>query len=387
MAKIAILNTHPIQYYSPLYRKLSMQGRLCLHVFYGWRGALDESFDPGFGKHVKWDIPLLDGYASTFVENVSSDPGTHHFSGIDNPGIIDAIKEYAPDGLLVYGWNYKTHLRALRYFHGRIPIFFRGDSTLLDETGGPRTWIRRAVLYWVYRHIDVALYVGQNNRSYYKTHGLDDDQLTWVPHAIENERFADPDGIHAEKARKWRRELGIPDGAPTAVFAGKLESKKAPDLLLEAFRDLDHPDAHLVMAGSGPLEDQLQANLPANVHFVGFQNQSAMPVVYRLGGVTVLPSRGPGETWGLAINEAMACGRAVVASSRVGCVADLIDNGRNGFVFPSGNRSALSEALTNVLRDTKKMERMGRRSQTMIADWSIGEAARRTEMAISERVS
>jgi glycosyltransferase involved in cell wall biosynthesis len=81
------------------------------------------------------------------------------------------------------------------------------------------------------------------------------------------------------------------------------------------------------------------------VHFLPFQNQSLMPVVYRLGNVFVLPSQGPGETWGLALNEAMATGRAIIASSKVGGARDLILPGTNGWIFESGDRGALERAL------------------------------------------
>lgn len=386
MPRLAVLSTHPIQYYAPYFRRLAEGGRVDVHVFFEWRGALDDAYDPGFGQNVTWDVPLLDGYPHTFLENTSDDPGTHHFTGITNPGAVDALEAYGPDALLIFGWNYRTHLQVLRHVHGRVPVLFRGDSTLLDESGGPKTWLRRLVLRWVYGYVDTALYVGQNNRAYFEAHGLRDDQLVWVPHAIENARFADPDGTHADAADAWRADLGIPPDAPVAVFAGKLEPKKAPGLLLDAFRRLDRPDAHLVFAGSGPLEDDLKDRWKEDggdrVHFLGFQNQSVMPTVYRLGSVVVLPSRGPNETWGLAINEAMACGRAVIASTRVGCAPDLITDGENGYVFRSEDVSALRDALAAVLDAPSTWTAMGRRSAEVIASWSIDAAAQRTEDAL-----
>jgi hypothetical protein len=83
-----------------------------------------------------------------------------HFRGIINPALIGKMKAWAPDGLLVIGWNYHSHLQCLRYFHGRIPIYFRGDSVLLHETLGWRKLFRRLFLSWVYQHVDFALYVG-----------------------------------------------------------------------------------------------------------------------------------------------------------------------------------------------------------------------------------
>ena len=382
--RLAILSTHPIQYYAPLFRALH-KGPLDIHVFYGWEGmATAEATDHGFGAKVKWDIPLLDGYPHTFLENRSKDPGTHHFRGIDSIDVIDRITAWAPDALLVFGWNYASHLRALRHFHGRIPVLFRGDSTLIDEVPGPRTWLRRIVLKWIYRHVDAALYVGRHNRKYFKRHGLRDEQLFWAPHAIENERFmADADAREAE-ALSWRRELGIKDHDRVVLFVGKLEDKKNPALLLEAFRGVGSDRTHLILGGTGPLEEPLRdaSREMSNVHFIGFQNQSRMPVVYRLGDVFVLPSRGPGETWGLAVNEAMACGRPAVVSDRVGCAADLVVDGETGWTFSAGDQAALSSVLAHAIIHPSEPAKIGSRAREMIRSWSIAEEAERIGKAV-----
>jgi glycosyltransferase involved in cell wall biosynthesis len=371
--RLAILNTHPVQYFAPVFRELAARSGVELQVFYGWKGAVESTLDRGFGQAFAWDVPLLEGYSFEFLENVAADPGTHHTGGIDCPQVVDLIQAWKPDALLVYGWNYRSHQQALRGLHGSLPIFFRGDSTLLDERPGWRQWARRLYLRWIYRNIDWALAVGTANRAYFKAHGLPESRICHVPHSVDHSFFADPDGQHIQAARQWRETLGIPADAPVVLFAGKLESKKAPDLLLKAFQALGHPTAHLVFGGTGPLEAELKQDAPARVHFAGFQNQSRMPVLYRLGDLLVLPSRGPGETWGLALNEAMACGRAVIASDKTGAALDLIQPGRNGFVFPSGNLSALSAVLHESLVDAARLQEMGRQSLQIIRDWSISQ--------------
>lgn len=382
--RLAVVTTHPIQYYAPLFRRLAERERLDLHVFYGWRGAVEATVDRGFGTTFAWDVPLLDGYAYTFVKNVADDPGTHHTAGIDAPDMVGAIEAWGPDAVLVFGWNYRAHQQVLRAFWGRVPILFRGDSTLIDEQGGIagrlRTLARRLYLRWVYRSIDRAVTVGTHNRAYFLAHGLREDQLSWAPHAIDNERFADA-GADVE-ARQWRQELGIGTDERVVVFVGKLESKKAPDVLLDAFLRLPVGAAHLAFCGTGPLEEELRARASgrADVHFLGFQNQSRMPAAYRLGNVVVLPSRGPGETWGLAINEAMASGRAVIVSDRVGCAPDLVTP-RNGRVVAAGDAGDLADALAEVLAPGVA-EAMGQRSVELVEEWSIEAAAQGIEEAV-----
>ena len=106
---------------------------------------------------------------------------------------------------------------------------------------------------------------------------------------------------------------------------GKLEAKKQPIELAEAFASLKS-QAHLIYVGSGMLEDALKERFDdhPNIHFVGFQNQSKMPIWYRVADVFCLPSRGPGETWGLAVNEALASGCGALVTDKVGCAEDLV---------------------------------------------------------------
>lgn len=365
--RLAILCTHPIQYFAPVFRALSESGDIQVHVFYGWRGAVEKTLDRGFGQEFAWDVPLLDGYDFEFLPNIAREPGTHHYFGIDLPTLRERIGQWKPDAMLVYGWRYKAHLKAMRHFHGRIPILFRGDSTLLDERPGWRRWARRRVLRWVYRHVDVALYVGQQNRRYFEAHGLQGAQLVFAPHSVENDRFRSGTERTEEE---WRRKLGILATDTVVMFVGKLESYKAPTMLLQAFQSLSCCDLHLVFVGTGPLELQLHQDARERVHFLGFQNQSKMPAVYGMADIVVLPSIR--ETWGLALNEAMASGRAVAASDRVGGAIDLIQSGRNGWIFRANCVDAIRDCLAKAAAEGRHGLRVfGERSRQIIGDWSI----------------
>src|SRR5215207_1918460 len=99
--KLAVIITHPIQYYAPLFKLLTERGKIKLKVFYTWeRGA--EKFDVGFGKAFDWDIPLLEGYEYTFVSNKGNQK--KGFWNVKNPGLIREIKDWGPQAILVYGW-------------------------------------------------------------------------------------------------------------------------------------------------------------------------------------------------------------------------------------------------------------------------------------------
>ena len=299
LKRLAIVTTHPIQYYAPLFRLMQKRNAIELKVFYTWGSAvLRNKYDPGFNQAIEWDIPLLEGYEYEFCENISVEPGSHHYKGIDNPHLIRSILEYRATHILVLGWNFKSHLKLLRYFKGKIPVLFRGDSTLLDQPHGFsfKGLARKLYLNWVYGHVDVALYVGSANKAYFKNAGLKEGQLVFAPHAIDNMRFADADGTYEAEAILWRKQLNIKTEELVFLFAGKFEEKKSPAALIRAFKQIKLPHARLLMIGNGELETALrqEAALDDRIIFLPFQNQSRMPVVYRLGNVYVLPSSGPG---------------------------------------------------------------------------------------------
>jgi glycosyltransferase involved in cell wall biosynthesis len=98
----------------------------------------------------------------------------------------------------------------------------------------------------------------------------------------------------------------------------------------------------------------------SNIHFLPFQNQQNMPAIYQLADVFVLPSKGPGETWGLAINEAMAAGKPVLVSSKCGGSADLIVNGENGYLFTAGSKAALKDCIKLFVDNKSKLEQWDR---------------------------
>jgi len=102
--------------------------------------------------------------------------------------------------------------------------------------------------------------------------------------------------------------------------------------------------------------DAVAAADPVRFRVLPFQNQSRMPVVYRLGDLLVLPSA-YGETWGLAVNEAVACGRPVLVSDRVGCAADVVEPGC-GRIFPWNDWSAFATAMDELTRDRGKLAGM-----------------------------
>lgn len=369
MKKLAIIATHPIQYYAPVFKLLAE--KVVLKVFYTAGDQVLNKFDHGFKKNITWDIPLTEGYDHEFLTNTAPDPGSHHYKGIINPEARTVLQHFKPDAILVYGWAYQSHLKIIRHFKGKVSVYFRGDSTLIDQQSGIKSLLRKLFLKWVYQHIDTAFYVGSANKAYFKKYGLKEKQLVFAPHAIDNSRFA---GHRKEEADQLRKELNMDENDILILFAGKLEPKKDPGLLLAAFAELNAPQLHLLFVGNGVLEETLKLEVKnkqlTNIHFRGFQNQTQMPVVYQACDLFCLPSKGPGETWGLAVNEAMAAGKSVLVSDKVGCAVDLVTQD-TGAIFKSGDLTELTQKLIALTKDKVILKNNGENAFNLIQYWSF----------------
>jgi len=383
--RLAIITTHPIQYYAPLFKLLHERGNITINVFYTFGANGTEKFDEGFDKIIKWDISFLDSYPFEWVSNVANTPSSAKFIGIKNPELINQIERWKPDAILVYGWAYHSHLQVLRHFKTKVPVFFRGDSTLLDDVKGFKTWFKTILKKWIYHHIDYALYTGSNNKAYFKKSGLKESQLIFAPHAIDNKRFSirNPD-----KVNLIRESLGVEQNEVLILFAGKFEQKKDPLILLHAFSKLSLASVSLLFVGSGYLEERLHAESSGlnNVYFKGFQNQTEMPALYQACDLFCLPSRGPGETWGLAVNEAMACGKAILVSKKVGCAIDLVKPGKNGEIFNAGDLNDLTDKLKKMIGERRSgLSRMGQHSEEIIQTWDFETQVKAIEATLNEK--
>jgi len=356
--RLAIVLSHATQYYSPWFRWLGEKTELNFKVFYLSEAGLNSSLDKKFGTNFAWDVDLTTGYDFEIVPNTASKPDTLRFNGLRNPELPSRLREWHPDAILLFGYNYNTHLKLIAWARlHRIPLIFRGDSHLLGRK--QLSLLKGFVLKRLYRQFSAITYVGNSNRHYFQQLGVPDKKLFFAPHAVNTEHFK-PDNLRdLERAAALRASLGIAASTRVVLFAGKLIPEKHPHALLECFIQLAYPDTALVFVGDGEEKSTLQARAAVRpeiaVHFLPFANQSEMPSRYLLSDLFVLPSRSHYETWGLAVNEAMHMGIPCLVSNLVGCQSDLVTDRVTGWVFdasqPEHLRAKLSEALSTLTRD------------------------------------
>ncbi len=393
MKKLAVISSHPIQYYAPWFRYLSSETNetnIDLKVFYLWDFGITEKVDAGFEQAIKWDIPLLEGYAYEFVANTSKNPGTSHFWGLQNPTLRQQVKAFAPAAVLMMNYNYASLYQFIwRWPKPSAPLLFRGDSHRLFPRRGAKELLRRQWISAIYRQFSGLLYVGKANGRYFTDHGVSPSQLFFSPHSVDNQRFHAQSDAASAQAVAWKADLGIPPNHQVVLFAGKFSEKKRPVDLLNAFVAAQLSNVSLLFVGTGPLAAKLKAIAAPHDHiyFAPFQNQTLMPRTYAAGDIFVLPSYGSAETWGLAINEAMCLGKPIIASDHVGCAEDLVRDDYNGIVFPAGNVVALTEALKKAFANPKRLKDWGNNSKEIIQKYSYAQMTDGLQQALAALIA
>ena len=350
--RLAIVLSHPIQYYSPWFRWLRAHTALEFRVFYLWNFGVEARRDRCFGVTFAWDVDLLSGYESEFVPNVARRPSAYRFWGLRNPELPARLAGWQPNAILLFGYAYASHLRTILWArrHG-VPLVFRGDSHFLGRPtpARHRAWLLRLL----YRQFAAITYVGQANRAYFEKLGVPAAKLFFAPHTVNHEHFDATRPEYRAAAAGLRQSLDLSPETRVVLYAGKYQAEKQPLALLESFLALRPPGAALVFVGDGEqrelLKERARSAPPGTVHFLPFANQSEMPARYLLADIFALPSRGLYETWGLAVNEAMHMGVPCLVSDRVGCQQDLVSDGETGWVFRADDHAHLQAKLAEAL--------------------------------------
>ena len=348
--RLGILTSHPIQYQAPWFRSLAQS--LEMEVFFAHQQTAREQ--SGFGVAFEWDVDLLSGYPHRFLRNVAGRPSVNHFSGCDTPEIGELIRAGGFSAFVVSGWHLKSYWQAVRACRrAGVPVLVRGDSHLLTPRSPLKRLLKEITHRWLVRQFDGFMVVGKRNRAYLEHYGVPATRMFDSPHFVDNEWFSARAAQARPQRAAQRTEWGATADTLVVLFVGKFMATKRPADMLLALRhwgDNGRAGAVLgVFVGLGELEPQLRAQavqLGVRVQFVGFKNQTELPACYVGADVVVLPSGG--ETWGLVINEAMACGVPAVVSDVVGCAPDLIEEGQTGFTFRVGDALALTDRLQRV---------------------------------------
>jgi glycosyltransferase involved in cell wall biosynthesis len=175
-------------------------------------------------------------------------------------------------------------------------------------------------------------------------------------------RGADVELFHpGRRSQDMRAALGI-GSRFTFLYVGRLAAEKRVEHVIEAFRIagefLPRGMIHLVIAGTGPREEEIRAAAPAGVDFLGFlERRSRLPDLYANCDAFIFSS--VTETLGLVLLEAMASGLPVIAAP-AGGVRDHLRDGVNGLAYPEGDVGAMAQAMVRLAGDLTLTRRLSR---------------------------
>ena len=379
--RIVIVVSHPIQYFTPIYREIAKFSDLSLTVFFHSRLGLDSYFDDKFGKFIQWDIPLLNGYPYYFLSDKSN------FWPISFNIVHQLIKKN-PDVIILNGYNSLINITA--WITGKLigsKVMIRGDTRLTPLNS--HSLIKSQLKRLMFRFADGFLSIGQLNRAYFEALGVPSKKIFFAPFCVDNSKF-NLGNLRNDSRKKFRSNLNLSLETKVILFVGKLVPGKRPGDIIVAMSRLreNHQNIVLVVVGSGELEDILRTQAleyEVNVLFLGFKNQSELPEIYAGCDIFVFPATL--ESWGLVVNEAMAAGMPVIVSDDVGAASDLVRDRSTGIVFPAKDIGRLTAAIDDLLSSPELAMRFGANSQDVINSWSVEACAIDTVFAATDILS
>lgn len=387
MNRLAIVTTHPIQYHGAWFRKLAAEPKLNTEVFYCHNATAREQAEAGFGVEFNWDVSLLDGYRHRFLRNMARRPGIAGFSGLDTPEIKDIVARERFDAVMINGWHYKSAWQAMRAcWKTGTPVMVRSDSHLHTERPLFMRVAKQPFYSWFISKLAACLPVGKWSSEYFLHYGAARERLIIVPHVVDTDYFKSESEKLTPLRQTLRAQWGLDDSAVVFLFAGKFIEKKRPLDFVRAVSRAAKTSSQVagLMVGDGPLHGVCKdlvrnENLP--IKFAGFLNQSQISTAYVAADALILPSDG-GETWGLVVNEAMACGVPCFVSDKVGCGPDMVITDETGAIFPVGDAGSLADLLSEFAANKKHMGWMREQSRKQAQKYAVSVAVDRIVQAV-----
>ena len=358
LPRLVVVSRLPAPYREPLFQRIAEDGRIGLWVLYQFKVR----------EGTAWGLD--------YDENSNLYKYTKEFSGDTPSGLGQALnsfiqtfkrlKELEPDLVLIHGYSYTNSWAAILYCRlNQKKYGLRSDSNAnIDRRKGIRGFVKKLYLEWLVNKANAIFYIGTANRINWEYYGGTNEQLVEARYAVDDRNFS---------------PASEPKGSDTPVrflYVGRLVPRKNVLKLVRAFQQLNLGDhqATLTVVGTGPQESDLLELLrsvgKSSIDFTGRRTPSELPAIYREHDVLVCPYEH--EPWGLAINEAISCGLAIVAATNGTCGAavDLVIDGDNGIGLDEVSEESLTVALRRLGENPADVKRMKKSSARLTVDWT-----------------
>jgi glycosyltransferase involved in cell wall biosynthesis len=380
--KVLLLNNVPSPYLTPLFERLLRESGWNLQVCYvsswnssvGWHEHQVANYQSEGQCVLDRRLPILSRYFPLLAAALA---------------LLEYLFVMRPDYLVIYGYTRIPQLTALLWcWLARKPFALAGDATYYADGA---TGLRKRLKVWwlglLARQAAAIIVVGKASRMFWEAYGAAPAKIYAAPFAVDNDFFLNASQRQQPAAQAFRKQKGW-EGKTVFLYAGRLIKRKNVDLFIHAIRQAAK-DAVAVIVGDGEERAALAALAggDARIYFAGNASQQELAFYYALSDVLVLPASE--EPWGLVVNEAMACGLAVIAHWQCGAAVDLVAED-NGTLLRSFTVEELAAAMRSITADADKLQALKQRSREKIAPWSFEQAAasirRAVELSSASRV-
>lgn len=286
---------------------------------------------------------------------------------------LELLRKERAACVIVNGYNDLGRLRVLHWCQrNSVPAFLWADSNVASERDLPlwKSWIKQQLIAWVDKRVHGFFACGSLGKQYWEHYGVDSKKIFTSPYEPDYHLIS---SLSEETVARVAAKHGLEPDRRRLLFSGRLIREKRPDLLIRAFLRIaqERPNWDLVFLGDGPLKPELltlaAGRYEQRIKWLSFSSdQSEVSALNCACDALVLPS--DYEPWALVVNEAVAAGLAVVATTVVAAAVELVRDGENGRLVEPGQLASLEKALLEVT-DLSKIDAMKASSAKQLLRW------------------
>src|SRR3990167_1532607 len=275
------------------------------------------------------------------------------------------------------GWGNLLFVWAIFFSYSNgIPVSLESDTPLPAQ----QSFLKKIIKYFIYprlfKRVIIFLPGGQRQAKYFNFYGVNNEQIVPAQMTVDVAQIKKYIGNLSDHDRfDMRQRLGIKNDSITFLYVGRLVEQKGVSDLIAAFENLKDKKVTLLIAGDGNMRSRIEeiAKNSANIIYAGRLSDHELLNAYFSADIVVLPSHC--EPWGLVVNEAMAVGKPVVVSDKVGCIDDLVIPYETGLIVKSKCATSLKEALEYMCDNDNHLS-MGKNAAQLIKSWTLENEAR-----------
>jgi glycosyltransferase involved in cell wall biosynthesis len=358
--RIGFLVNHPTQFEGPFFQYVARESEHLMHIIYTDSHRLNNNFDPELKMDISWGIDLLSGYSNECMPRCNR----IHW-------LLNHLQRQKYDLLIINGYSRSEYIIAaiLARLMG-IPAALRLDSVQFGDISTTKRLVKRLLFLILERLYSHFFAIGSLTVEYLQGHGICEDHISLFSYVVDTNYFKEKSNVSDKSKEILKRRYHLPEQSTVVVSVTKFNEREAPWDLLKAFCEMPNENLYLLLVGDGnqrtALEQYVQAYPESHVIFTGYVPYPELPALYGIADVFVHPACY--EPWGVSVQEALACGLPVITSSRVGAGYDLIEAGKNGFIYEAGNAADLKDKLMRLLQ-TFRREEVRNENERILSRW------------------